>query len=66
MPLFLKPVLHEKVWGGRRLEDFGYRLPNDHIGEAWAISAHPNGKCEIVNGPYAGHTLDQVWEAHRE
>ncbi|MGX0036946.1 mannose-6-phosphate isomerase [Staphylococcus auricularis] len=66
MPLFLKPVLHEKVWGGRRLEDFGYRLPNDHIGEAWAISAHPNGKCEIVNGPYAGHTLDQVWEDHRE
>ncbi|MFT8407463.1 MAG: mannose-6-phosphate isomerase, partial [Liquorilactobacillus nagelii] len=27
-PLFLKPVFHEKLWGGRLLEkDFDYQLP---------------------------------------
>lgn len=66
MPLFLKPIFHEKIWGGNRLKELGYDLPSDCIGEAWGISAHPNGKCEILNGPYQGQTLDQVWNEHRE
>ena len=66
MPLFLKPIFHEKVWGGSKLQQFGYHLPDEHIGECWGISAHPNGKSEILNGPYAGQTLDQVWNDHRE
>jgi len=44
MPLFLKPIFHEKMWGGNKLETFGYQLPNQQIGECWGISAHPNGK----------------------
>lgn len=66
MPLFLKPIFHEKIWGGSRLKEFGYDLPSDYIGEVWGISAHPNGKCEILNEPYGGQTLDQVWDEHRE
>ncbi|WP_432721380.1 type I phosphomannose isomerase catalytic subunit [Staphylococcus shinii] len=66
MPLFLKPVFYEKIWGGNRLKDYGYDLPSDYVGEVWGISAHPNGKCEILNGPYQGQTLDQVWIEHRE
>lgn len=66
MPLFLKPIFHEKMWGGNKLENFGYQLPNQQIGECWGISAHPNGKNIIKNGPYAGQTLDQVWTEHRE
>ena len=66
MPLFLKPIFHEKIWGGIRLKEFGYDLPSDYIGEVWGISAHPNGKCEILNEPYRGQTLDQVWDEHRE
>ena len=32
-PLFLKPVFHEKIWGGRRLaEDFNYYIPDGKIG----------------------------------
>ncbi|MDT3997224.1 type I phosphomannose isomerase catalytic subunit, partial [Staphylococcus saprophyticus] len=65
-PLFLKPIFHEKIWGGSRLKEFGYDLPSDYIGEVWGISAHPNGKCEILNEPYRGQTLDQVWDEHRE
>ncbi|MEJ7487987.1 type I phosphomannose isomerase catalytic subunit [Staphylococcus pasteuri] len=66
MPLFLKPIFHEKLWGGNKLESFGYNLPSKHIGECWGISAHPNGNNEITNGLYAGQTLDKVWAEHRE
>ena len=41
-PLFLQSVMQEKIWGGTRLRDeFGYEIPSDHVGEYWAISAHP-------------------------
>lgn len=66
MPLFLKPVFHSKVWGGNNLERYGYNLPSDNVGEAWGISAHPNGRCEIINGPFKGQTLDKVWTNNKE
>ena len=63
----LTPIFHEKIWGGRQLETvFGYDIPEGPIGECWAISAHPNGDCQIAEGPYAGHTLSWLWAAHRE
>ena len=63
----LKPIFHEKIWGGRQLETvFGYDIPEGAIGECWAISAHPNGDCEIENPEYAGHTLSWLWANHRE
>ncbi len=66
-PLFLKPVFKERIWGGTALErEFGYQIPNEHTGECWAISAHPNGPSEIENGEYAGMTLDQLWQEHSE
>ncbi|MHC5268475.1 mannose-6-phosphate isomerase, class I [Enterococcus sp. LJL98] len=66
-PLFMQPVFQEKIWGGSRLRTvFGYEIPNDKIGEDWAISAHPNGVSVIENGPYKGETLDQLWANHKE
>lgn len=66
-PLFMKPVFQEKIWGGSRLQTvFGFDIPNDKIGEDWAISAHPNGVSVIENGPYQGQTLDQLWKEHQE
>ncbi|CUY01550.1 type I phosphomannose isomerase catalytic subunit [Staphylococcus epidermidis] len=66
MPLFLKPIFLDKVWGSDNLRQFGYQLPNNHIGECWGISAHPHEKSVIENGIFAGQTLDQVWNNHRE
>lgn len=61
-PLFLEPVFHEKIWGGRRLEkDFGYHLPDGKIGECWAISGHPHGTNQVKNGPYAGQKLSDLY-----
>lgn len=65
-PLFLKPVLQEKIWGARHLAGYGYDLPADKIGEAWAISAHPHGVSTIKNGVYAGWKLDKLYQEHRE
>ena len=63
----LKPVFHEKIWGGRKLEtEFGYKIPEAGIGECWAISAHPNGDCLIEGGAFAGKHLSELWAEHRE
>ncbi len=66
-PLFMKPVFQEKIWGGSRLHSvFGFDLPNDKIGEDWAISAHPHGVSVIENGPFKGKTLADLWRDHQE
>lgn len=66
-PMFLEPVFQEKIWGGDCLHsEFGYDIPSDHTGECWAISAHKHGPAKVQNGPYAGMTLDEVWDKHRE
>ncbi len=42
--LFMEPVFHGKIWGGRKLEEmYGYEIPDGPVGECWGISAHPNG-----------------------
>ena len=65
--LFLDPVFVEKIWGGRKLEtEFGYEIPDGPIGECWAISAHPHGDCRVAEGPFAGTTLSELWDTHRE
>lgn len=66
-PLFLSGVLQEKIWGGSKLKAvFGYDIPSEQTGELWAISAHKNGPAEIVNGSFAGQSLTELWDEHRE
>ncbi|WP_407269410.1 mannose-6-phosphate isomerase, class I [Radiobacillus sp. PE A8.2] len=66
-PIFLQPVFQERIWGGQKLHtEFGYDIPYTHTGEAWVISAHPNGPSEIKNGPLKGKTLIDAWNEHGE
>ncbi|WP_337017362.1 mannose-6-phosphate isomerase, class I [Oceanobacillus massiliensis] len=66
-PIFLKPVFQERIWGGKKLHtEFNYDIPFEQTGEAWVISAHPNGPSIIKNGPLAGKTLADAWERHGE
>ncbi|MQS89329.1 mannose-6-phosphate isomerase, class I [Companilactobacillus mishanensis] len=66
-PLFLKPVFHNKIWGGRKLETaFDYNIPDGKIGECWAISGHPHGRSEVENGEFAGQYVDDLWKNHKE
>lgn len=65
--IFLEPVFHEMIWGGRRLESaFGYEIPDGPIGECWAISAHPHGDCRVTGGRFDGMLLSELWERHRD
>ena len=66
-PLFLQSVMQEKIWGGTHLRDvFDYDIPSDHVGEYWAISAHPNGVSTVKNGRNGVQTLDVLYAEHRE
>lgn len=67
MILSLVPVLQENIWGGRRLvTEFPYHAEGEHIGECWAVSAHPHGDGVIREGEYAGKPLSQLYKDHRE
>lgn len=64
-PFFLEPLFKERIWGGDRLKtDFGYGIPTTNTGEAWVISAHPEGTNVIANGPLKGKTLADAWSEH--
>lgn len=66
-PIFLNPIFQERIWGGEKLHTlYGYDIPNDKTGEAWVISAHPNGPSVIENGPLVGKTLADAWKQHGE
>lgn len=65
--LFLEPVFKEVIWGGNALRTrFGYDIPSEQTGECWAVSGHQNGDCGVRGGQYAGCTLGQLWQEHRE
>ncbi|MFS0673904.1 mannose-6-phosphate isomerase, class I [Ornithinibacillus sp. 179-J 7C1 HS] len=66
-PIFLQPVFQERIWGGQKLKtEFNYDIPFEKTGEAWVVSAHPNGPSEIQNGPLQGKTLADAWKEHGE
>lgn len=62
-PIFLEAVLQTKIWGGEKLKtEFGMMLPNDSIGEAWSISAHPEGiSCITSPSEYAGMSFKEFY-----
>ena len=60
-PFLLKPVLMEKIWGGRRLETvMNKKLPPGKFGESWEASTHPNGISTIASGFLKGTKLDKA------
>ena len=76
-PLLLEPILKEKVWGGRRLTDFGKVLPADVlIGESWEVadlaSTAPGGgggepaRSRLTTGVLIGRTLHDAMDAWGE
>lgn len=58
--LKLRPSCKGYLWGGSRLkEEYGIEYDGDLLAEAWELSCHPDGPSYIVNGIYAGKTLQQ-------
>lgn len=58
--LKLKPSGKDYLWGGRRLiEEYNKESDKEVLAETWELSCHPDGPSTIVNGLYAGKTLQQ-------
>lgn len=58
--LKLKPSCKNYLWGGHRLvEEYGKEYDGSVLAETWELSCHPDGPSTIVNGTYAGKTLQQ-------
>ncbi len=66
--LILESKLIEKIYGGTKIQEyFGFKdAIEKKIGEFWAISAHPNGPSIVTNGKFAGKTLSELWDEHKE
>ena len=67
-PLTFRPILKERIWGGRRLSDtFGKALPDSvPIGESWEITDRPEGVSVVASGPLAGKDLRWLMTHHGE
>jgi len=65
-PFKFEKVFKEKIWGGRNLETkLQMILPESvNIGEAWEISAHPNGMSVVENGYLKGKTLAEIYKEY--
>lgn len=61
-PMKFKPIFKERIWGGQKLKTFfGKDIPaGEPIGESWELADLPEDKSEIVNGPLASKTIDEV------
>lgn len=60
-PLLLKPVIKDYLWGGTRLKtEFGYKTDKEIAAEGWLLSTHKDGTNIVLNGDFAGKTLDEV------
>jgi mannose-6-phosphate isomerase len=65
-PLTFHPILKERVWGGRKLEQL-YRKPvppGQPTGESWEITDRPGDVSVVANGPLAGKDLRWIMEHH--
>jgi len=67
-PLLFKPLLKERVWGGRKLADLYQKpLPQDlPIGESLEICDRPGDVSIVANGPFAGRDLHWLMQHHTE
>lgn len=65
--MLLKPAVKDYLWGGTRLKsEYNKKTGLVPLAETWECSVHPDGPSTVVNGEYAGQTLDKVLKAHPE
>lgn len=54
----------EKIWGGRKLSNYRYDLPEGKIGESWDVSTQESGLSIVENGNLAGKSLKELSEMY--
>lgn len=62
-PLLLAPVYKDYIWGGERLKkDFNKDTYLSPLAESWELACHKDGTNRVMNGEYAGRTLQSIIE----
>lgn len=60
----LAPCYKEYLWGGMKLKTrYGKQDAPEVTAESWELSCHPDGQCTVVNGTFAGKTIQQLGQA---
>ncbi|HUU85800.1 MAG TPA: type I phosphomannose isomerase catalytic subunit [Phycisphaerae bacterium] len=60
-PLIFEPILKRRIWGGRRLEALGKRLPpGETIGESWEVADLEQDQSVVRSGLARGKTLPEL------
>ncbi|WP_047545030.1 type I phosphomannose isomerase catalytic subunit [Psychroserpens sp. Hel_I_66] len=65
-PLKFDPILKDKIWGGRKLNQLLHKssdLPN--IGESWELSDVEENTSIVSNGPLKGQSLKTLLETYK-
>lgn len=65
MIIKLKPKLIDKIWGGDYFSSNLHYPSGSKCGEAWGISALENSESIVLNGPYKGKTLLELFSIER-
>lgn len=67
-PLTFRPLLMERVWGGRKIAAMpGKNAPADiPVGESWEFVDRDAEQSVVARGRHAGTTLHDLWMNHRE
>ncbi|WP_452223132.1 type I phosphomannose isomerase catalytic subunit [Lacinutrix chionoecetis] len=60
-PLKFKPILKEKIWGGKKLKTIlNKETPLENIGESWEVSDVEGDTSIVANGKYKNQSLRQL------
>ena len=55
------PLLKQTIWGGDRIVSFKHLdVKTDHVGESWELSGVAGSETVVAEGPYAGHTPNEL------
>lgn len=65
-PFKFKPILKEKIWGGKRLSTvLGHDIQAmEQCGESWEVSGIVGDESEVVNGFLAENNLNELLEVY--
>ncbi|WP_189604997.1 type I phosphomannose isomerase catalytic subunit [Salinimicrobium marinum] len=60
-PIKFKPIIKEKIWGGKKLREvLNKDSEGENLGESWEISGVPEAVSVVENGPLQGFSLNRV------
>lgn len=64
-PLKFKPLYKERIWGGRKMEQFGKDLPTGiPVGESWELSGVEGDVSVVASGALRENSLSELIEVY--